>query len=828
MIGNSIKSRVLMISIVPLCMTLLVLSSLFLWNRVNDIENVLRERGQAVAVHLASASEYGIFSGNIAALKQLLDAAILEPDMVEVSVAGFDNDVLVTSLSSVYYDEMKSEQLRRGLVTFEALIYRPDTAMDDSLLDGMDENANPGRVARYSPIGNVIVTLSKRRANEQQREVLTNGLLVTFAVFLVTVLVAMRLISGVARPLEAIIDVVDAVRDGELDRRVNTMATGEVGVLKDGVNAMTTALQDARRRERKMSEDAIYLEKVKAQVTLESIGEGVITTDTNGGITYLNQAAATLAGLDMEQVKGHHLNDVFKVKLRKTRENFEYPVQQCLKEGRTIRHESSICLVREDGEEYVIRDTATPICDRENKVIGMVLVIQDFSHIQKMSDQLMYQASHDDLTNLYNRRAFETHINSLLNSGVGEHRQHAMCYIDLDQFKVVNDTCGHAAGDELLKQVSHTLHESLRQTDVVARLGGDEFGVLFGDCSLPKATELAESLRKRVVSLRFAWEDYRFEIGASIGLVPFDETASLTRIMVAADAACYIAKDKGRNRIHVYEEADNDIVQRSGEMRWYQRLNNAIEENRFELYCQGISPVTKSHTYDRNYYEILLRLKGDDGGIILPEKFLPSAERYRLMPFIDRWVIRNVCELLNRTDLRATNKDYGLTLSINISGQSLGDDSLLEFVLEQFELYSIDPGMIIFEITETSAIANMNKAIEFISAIRRVGGQFALDDFGSGLSSFGYLRDLPLDFIKIDGNFVCNIHHNQVSEAVVESINHIGHVMGMKTIAESVENQEIMDKLLEMNIDYAQGYYLNEPIELDKVLAMLCLDKTTA
>jgi len=799
-----------MISVVPLCVTLLALSSLFLWNRVNDIDSALRDRGKALAAHLASASEHGVLSGNLPPLKQLLDAAILEPDMVEVSIAGFNSDVMVTSLSPVYYDEMRRKQVRMGLVTFEAKIYQSST------------NGEKNIRSKLAPIGNVMVTLSKSRSSEQQRGVLINGLLITFTVLSLTIILAMRLVKGLVSPLGAIITVVNAVRQGDLERRVDTHATGELQALKFGVNAMTIALQEARQRERKLSEDAIYLEKIRAQVTLESIGEGVITTDIDGNITYLNNAAASLTGLEPDKANDRQLNKVFRVKSRKTDEYFEYPVHRCLSDGETIRHESSICLSTEDGEEYVIRDTATPIRDRDNKVIGMVLVIQDFSHIQKMSDQLMHQASHDDLTGLYNRRAFETQINTLLTSKSGEQRQHAMCYIDLDQFKIVNDTYGHIAGDELLKQVSTALHESLRQSDMIARLGGDEFGVLFRNCNLSKARELAESLRRRVASTRFAWEEYRFEVGASIGLVPFTGSENLTRIMVAADAACYIAKDKGRNRVHVYQDTDEDVVQRSGEMKWYRKLKYALDENRFELYCQGITSLSSNHTNSTKYFEILLRMQDAQGNLILPERFLAVAERYRMMPTIDRWVISHAFEMMQRSELPCISAGCRLVFNINLSGQSLGDDKLLGFVLDQYEKYSIDPAMIIFEITETSAIANMDKANDFINAIKRAGSQFALDDFGSGLCSFGYLKDLPLDYIKIDGEFVRNMHNNPVNEAIVESINHIGHVMGLKTIAEFVENQKILDKLKEIKVDFVQGFYLDSPVQLQEVLDQLC------
>jgi diguanylate cyclase (GGDEF)-like protein len=444
------------------------------------------------------------------------------------------------------------------------------------------------------------------------------------------------------------------------------------------------------------------------------------------------------------------------------------------------------------------------------------------TEMQHMARRMAYLASHDPLTGLINRREFEARLNQVMESARSEGKQHAICYFDLDQFKIVNDTCGHVAGDELLKQLSQRLQNEIRQSDVLARLGGDEFGVILESCSIEKAEQVAEILRHCVKSFRFVWQDHAFDIGASIGLVPITaDSGSLTDVMSAADSACYVAKDRGRNCIHIYQADDIALAQRHGEMQWVHRLNRGLENDKFRIYSQAIVPLNSRGHGIQGFYEILVRMNDHGNDVILPTAFIPAAERYHLMPTIDRRIISSVFASMHEFSSHAQNADESIApmFSINLSGQSLCDDNFLDFVTGLFEYYHIDPQRICFEITETAAIANLSRAKAFIETLKGMGCKFALDDFGSGLSSFGYLKSLPVDYLKIAGNFVQDIVRDPVDHAMVDAINQIGHIMGLITIAESVESEEIMLKIRESGIDYAQGYWIGEPKPFAEVLA---------
>jgi diguanylate cyclase (GGDEF)-like protein len=388
-----------------------------------------------------------------------------------------------------------------------------------------------------------------------------------------------------------------------------------------------------------------------------------------------------------------------------------------------------------------------------------------------------------------------------------------VCYLDLDQFKIINDTCGHVAGDELLKRLGRVLAQQVRRQDTLARLGGDEFGVLLEHCSMHVAERVANALRRTIEDFRFAWEKQVFGIGVSIGVVPIQGLGqSVSSILSAADAACYAAKDRGRNRIHIYHEGDVELARRHGEMRWVNRIQTALEENRFELARQPIVSLSTTAGAD-THYELLLRMRDEDGNIVLPEAFLPAAERYNLSVKLDRWVVREAFRLLTRDP---DHLEQLFLCSINLSGVSLADEDFLIFVTTELASTGLPPGKVCFEITETAAIANLPGAMRFIEVLRRIGCRFALDDFGSGLSSFAYLKSLPVDFLKIDGVFVKDIAEDPIDRELVRSINEIGHVMGKRTIAEFVESQEILTALNEIGVDYAQGFELGKPELLPK------------
>jgi diguanylate cyclase (GGDEF)-like protein/PAS domain S-box-containing protein len=565
--------------------------------------------------------------------------------------------------------------------------------------------------------------------------------------------------------------------------------------------------------ERKQIREALFDEKERAQVTLDSIGDAVITTNHVGEIEYLNPVAEKLTGWTVEEAIGQPLGRVFQVINEQNRKPVPDPIELCLNEGRVIGLANQTVLLRRDGKEHAIDDSVAPIRNREGQVIGVVLVFHDVSEARRIERQMAYDASHDALTGLVNRREFENRLERVLKGARNRDVHHALCYLDLDQFKVINDAVGHVAGDELLKQVSRLLSGLFRHRDTLARLGGDEFGLLLENCPLEKAVEAANKIIDRLTNFQFKWEGQSFKVGVSIGVVPINaRSESMIQVLSEADIACYTAKDLGRGRFHIYQADDSETAQRHGEILQAVQLRDAIEKDLFQLYCQPIISLMGNNSHIK-YYELLLRLKGDDNQVILPNSFIPSAERYGLMTAIDRWVIR--------TALSACTRKFGnngLRLSINLSGNSLNDATLLDYVRAQFNEFNVPPEWICFEITETATIQNLSKAQHFVQEMRSLGVQIALDDFGSGLSSFRYLKTLSIDFLKIDGSFVKDILESQSDKAMVAAIHQVGHTMGIYTIAEHVEQEEIVAQLQEMGVDYAQGYALGLPMPFESIL----------
>ena len=567
--------------------------------------------------------------------------------------------------------------------------------------------------------------------------------------------------------------------------------------------------------ERKLYEDALFREKESAQITLQSIGDGVITTDANNIVEYINPVAEELTGWKVDDASGRPIDEIFRGFHEETCEPLENPLTVSIRRDRAIKSVRPTLLIRRDGNELYIESTASPIRDGKGSVTGGVLVFHDVSESRELNRRLSYHASHDILTGLVNRRELENRLERALKSARARETSYALLYLDLDQFKMVNDSCGHSAGDALLGQLGALLKSKIRWRDTLARLGGDEFGVLLESCSLDEAMNTAETLRVAIGEYKFVWEGRNFRLGVSIGVVPITaDNESVATMLSAADSACAAAKEAGRNRIHSFQENDIDLMRRRREMQWAARINNALEEDRFELFRQTIKPLQTEE--DGAHYEILLRMRDESGGIISPGLFIEAAERYGITPNIDRWVIRSAFRwLVSEADERER-----LTMcSINLSGLSLADEKFLPFVIEQFKMSGLDATKICFEITETAAIASYSQANRFINALKELGCMFALDDFGTGLSSFGYLKHFPVDFLKIDGSFVKEILHDPIDREMVRSINEIGHLTGKRTIAEFAENEEIITMLRGMGIDYAQGYGVSEPERVIRAVA---------
>ncbi|GAC1333540.1 MAG: hypothetical protein NVSMB26_14810 [Beijerinckiaceae bacterium] len=559
--------------------------------------------------------------------------------------------------------------------------------------------------------------------------------------------------------------------------------------------------------ERKLYEEALFREKEGAQITLQSIGDGVITTDSKGVIDYVNPVAEALSGWRLEDAQGRPIEEIFRAFHEETCEPLENPLAVAIRRTRSIKSVRPMLLIRRDGNEIYVGSTASPIRDGSGAVAGGVLVFNDVSEARELNRRLSYHASHDVLTGLVNRREFESRIERALKSAKAQETSYALCSLDLDQFKIVNDTCGHSAGDALLGQVGALLKSKVRWRDTLARLGGDEFGVLLESCTLDEAMRTAESLREAVRNFKFTWEERTFRLGASIGVVPISaENADVASVLSAADSACHAAKEAGRNRVHSFEENDVDLMRRRREMQWAARINTALEEGRFEIFRQTILPLQVAES--GAHYELLLRMRDEQGKIVAPGEFITAAERYGITPQIDRWVIDNAFRWLVS---EADEREKLAMCSINLSGQSLGDDKFLPFVIDQFHRSGLDATKICFEITETAAIASFSQANRFIQALKELGCKFALDDFGTGLSSFGYLKHFPVDFLKIDGSFVKEILHDPIDREMVRSINEIGHLTGKQTIAEFAENMEIINVLRSLGVDYAQGYGVSQP-----------------
>lgn len=556
-------------------------------------------------------------------------------------------------------------------------------------------------------------------------------------------------------------------------------------------------------------------EKELAQVTLHSIGDAVITTDAESYIQYCNPVAEQLTGWSVAEIQGQPLQKIVTLLDANTRDPAPNPVVTVLTESQNVATAENLILVSRDGQEFTVSKSASAIRDREGTLLGVVTVFRDVTEAHTLSQQLSWQASHDPLTGLINRRQFERSLHHVLDLvRMDDRQEHVLCYLDLDQFKVVNDTCGHLAGDELLRQVAMLLKSCVRASDGLARLGGDEFGVLLQNCPLSRARTIANHLRESIQDFQFGWEQRTFRIGVSIGLVAInDDTSDLTSVMSAADAACYAAKERGRNRVYVYQPDDAEVSRQRSEREWSVRIRSALERNQFCLYQQPIVPVRKLPGEDLVHYEVLLRMIDEGGNLIPPTAFIPAAERYNLMPQIDRWVVQKFLRhVIDQDESNVTSATY----MINLSGASLTDEAYLTFLKAELHNHSDIAQQICFEITETAVVSNLAEAADFISEMQRLGCQFALDDFGSGMSSFGYLKTLPVNYIKIDGRFVQDIVTDPTARAIVESINHIGHVMGLQTIAESVEDDTIRCCLQEIGVDCLQGYGITRPHPLER------------
>jgi diguanylate cyclase (GGDEF)-like protein/PAS domain S-box-containing protein len=557
-------------------------------------------------------------------------------------------------------------------------------------------------------------------------------------------------------------------------------------------------------------------EKDKAIATLNSIVDAVITTDAEGVVEYENSAAERLTGVSRIDTKGKRIEQVISFYKEHSMNDIKNPVLTCLNTGERMNHKIYADMLDRDGTRYTVQVMATPLVRKDGQIFGAVLVLNDVTNIRVLSRRLKYQASHDILTKLINRSEFEKRVSAAISLAQSFEGNSAVLYIDLDRFKLINDICGHAAGDELLKQVAKLLRSIVGNMHSVARMGGDEFSVLVGNTNITEAEKIAERILSGLAAYRFSWDEKTFSIECSIGFAEIQPSCDgLTYILNAVDSACYLAKESGRNCIRKYCDGDDTIIERKGQERWIQQFDKAIETDGLVLYAQPIVSLDKSKP-KRTSIEVLVRMLDDDGSIIPPNAFLPAVERYDRAYKLDRWIIEKVFQYISahKKQVKELTK-----ISINLSGQSVAEDELLLFIQDKSKEYNIDSSKICFEVTETAAIANLTTAIDLIEQLKNDGFLFALDDFGSGLSSFAYLKTLPVDYLKIDGIFVKDMQTDKVNYAMVKAIHEMSAVLDKQTIAEYVENEAVVELLTEIGVDYGQGFHLGKPEPIENFFA---------
>ncbi|MDD5271347.1 MAG: EAL domain-containing protein [Methylovulum sp.] len=630
----------------------------------------------------------------------------------------------------------------------------------------------------------------------------------TFVVFMVLVcgsvlafLLTAPFIKLIALPIKKLVATVKTISNTKnYSLRAEKHYQDELGVLVDAFNELINKVETQNQ--------ALTRAKDRYLTLYDDNPTMIFNLSEAGRIMSANLTGAHYLGLSVSELEDCSILD------------FVHPtdlslmqalLKQCLATP-SIVHKQELRQVCQNGRIIWVRVTARLLTyDRQQN--SLLLVCEDVTEAYNLSQQIAYQASHDALTGLANRSEFDKAVKEAISLAQTDKSEHALCYLDLDQFKIVNDTCGHMAGDELLRQLSDVLKKQLRRNDFIARLGGDEFGVLMYCCTVDEAVVASEKIRDVIRDFHFAWEDRRFSVGVSIGIAAISQTSgNAVNLLKEADAACYAAKDKGRNRVHVYRPDDKELAMRHGEMQWVQRIEQGLEQDLFCLYGQPIASI--SHFDKKLHFETLLRYRDAQGSIIPPGAFLPAAERYNLAPLMDRWVIRHLFAWIATTP---NFLDQLELCSVNLSGLSLSDETLFGFILEQFKIWEIPTHKICFEITETAAIANLTSATKFIQQLRDKGCLFSLDDFGSGLSSFAYLKNLPVDFLKIDGLFVKDILDDKIDLAMVKAINEVGQMMGKKTVAEFVENEQIFNLLKALGVDYAQGYGIGKPVPLSEL-----------
>jgi len=779
-----------------------VLMTIFVVDLVHRQQSFLMQESHVstsgIAKTLAANSTPWVLSNDLIGLEEIIRSQDQQSNFKYAMITDFNGKIL-----AYHHTNSNKKDLIGKSIKTEPL----DLALKNKQLAIFNENETSIDVAapiivNDSVIGWARIHMARDNIYESIRVISIEGVLYTLFAILIGSIFAWRMGSGLTKGIYELINTTQRVRAGERKITLSLKRKDELQVLSDNFEAMLINLSD--------NEQELYAEKERLEVTLMSIGDGVITTDRDGLITYLNPVAEHLTGWSSHAAQGFHIEKIFKIYHELNMEVAENPALKSMENQKITGLPNHTVLINRAGEKISIEDSGAPIVNKSGEIIGAVLVFHDATEARQLRKRLTWQAQHDALTQLPNRQAFEAKLDELISKNINvPQNQHGLIYIDLDQFKIVNDTVGHAAGDELLKQISTILQQQVRDSDLLARIGGDEFAIVLENCSTANAEQIAEKVRQAVQNHRFTWNDRVFDIGTSIGIAQMKGLINKANVMSQADVACYIAKEQGRNRVHTFKDDDQALAKEFNNLDWANRIKRALEDEQFVLYAQKITPL--QHTEERDTYEVLIRLQPPEGDLIFPDQFLPAAERFNLMGELDIYIVKCAYEWLK------LNFNNVKLLNINISGQSLDDQKFNDALLALLELDTKINQKICFEITETTAITHMSASISFLNSIKNHGCSLALDDFGSGFSSFGWLKNLPVDYVKIDGTFVLDVLSDSVDAAMVRAIHSISEEMNIKTIAEFVENQAVSDWLKETGIDYAQGYHFSKPSPLKNI-----------
>lgn len=654
-------------------------------------------------------------------------------------------------------------------------------------------------------IGYVRTLINNNHINEELTIITNKGIVYIFVAILLGAFFAWLSVRKITLRLENIARAAEKIANKDFDIQLEESNTDdEVSKMIRAFNVMNSSIKDYI-SELQKSNEIIFREKELAEVTLSSIGDCVVVTDKQGRVQFINPAAQNIIQYSNEEVKNKKIEEIFTLIKEDTQEKLETPLYASLREKKVIWLNEHTILINRYAKQFTIEDSSSPIKNKDGVIEGAIFVFHDVTQKKKDEKKVRWQATHDGLTGLNNRISFETILENTCKQTLRDNATHALLFMDLDKFKIINDTVGHMAGDEVLKQISSRISHNVRANDFLCRFGGDEFGLILFNCNVALSKEIAKKLIDDILEYTFHWENKVFRVGLSVGIAKIDKHHHNPSLLLSsADLACYMAKERGRSRYYIAQESDLVYLNNEHELNWISKIAQSIKDKKFILYVQKI----KDLQFDSNHYEILLRLQEKSGEISYPNSFIPHAERYFLMPKIDRYVIE---EFFSWYTKNKDSIDENIHFSVNITGQSISDVDFIEDVLELVEKYSMDCSKVIFEITENTAISNIAVSKNFFSALMKIGFRFSLDDFGTGLSSFEYLKSLPINFLKIDGVFIKDILEDKIDRGIVESIYKIGSLMNFKIIAEYVESEEIMAELKKIGIHYAQGYTIEKP-----------------